>query len=137
MFTAQEGFNVPPCVRRCADIWALYKNRDMDAVTALARKGGLRKDDLHAIFDAYRFGARDSLWIDTTANTPYPLRINGDQLLTEEEVREIAREYNQYKKMSAKGEHVFKRYKSVSSALTFQPDESRQEKETPAAAVSH
>lgn len=122
MFTAQEGFNVPACVRRCADIWALYKNRDVDAVTALARKGGLKKDDLHAIFDAYRFGARDSIWIDTTANSPYPLRINGDQVISDKELYEISREYNMHKKKMRGHENIFKKRKVHHVGNTTQSD---------------
>ena len=114
MLTAQEGFNIPPGVRRCSDLWVLYKNRDLDAVTALARKGGLKKDDLHALFDAYRFGLRDSVWIDTTPNSPYPLRINGDQLVSEGEVLEIIGEYKRARKGKLDGpESLQKRQKCL------------------------
>jgi hypothetical protein len=115
MLTAQEGFNIPTGVRRCADMWVLYKNRDMDAVTSLARKGGLKKDDLHAIFDTYRFALRDSVWIDTTPDTPYPLRINGDQLISEGELLEIVGEYKRARKnkLSGKDSCSMKRQRSV------------------------
>ncbi len=84
--TAQDGFNIPPCVRRSADVWILWKGRDLDSMRQIARKGGLRKTDIEALHNCYDFTLRDSLWIDTTPFSPYPLRINGTQLVSEEEL---------------------------------------------------
>jgi len=94
--TAQEGFNIPPCVRRCADVWILWKGRDMDAMQQLARKGGLKKTDLDAIYHCYEFGLRDSLWLDTTPHSPYPIRINGTQLVSEDDLEHCRETYAAY-----------------------------------------
>jgi len=78
--TSQDPFNLPPIVRRCSDMWVLWKTKDYDSIATIARKGGVSVDLLRTLFS--RFGLRDSLWIDTTPDTPYPLRINGIELLS-------------------------------------------------------
>lgn len=79
--TAQDPFNIPPIVRRCANLWVLWKMDDGDAVNALARKIGLRGGHLLSLFDRHLTDFHDSLWIDRTYRTPYPLRRNGIELL--------------------------------------------------------
>jgi replication-associated recombination protein RarA len=79
VLTAQDPFNVPPNLRRCADIWVLWKSKDLDAVATIARKTGIKSSDMRQIFK--QFDTTDSLWIDTTKHTPYPLRINGVELI--------------------------------------------------------
>ena len=73
--TAQDGFNVPTCVRRCADMLVLWKNRDLAMLARLT--AGLRAVQLKSVFDHYKFDVRDSIWFDTTPDSPYPIRING------------------------------------------------------------
>jgi len=75
--TAQDPFNIPPIVRRCANLWVLWKMDDGDMVNALARKIGMQGNQLRRLFDRYLHGFHDSLWIDRTYLTPYPLRQNG------------------------------------------------------------
>jgi hypothetical protein len=89
--TAQDGFNIPACVRRSADVWVLWKGRDIDSTRQIARKGGLKNSDLEAIFYCYDFGIRDSLWIDNTPYSPYPIRINGTQPLTPNDLADCRR----------------------------------------------
>lgn len=79
---AQDCFNVPPIVRRCANLWILWKGNDMDSMCMMARKSGLKKEAFHYIFDNLMPEQHDSLWIDTTTKTPYPLRKNGFELIT-------------------------------------------------------
>lgn len=79
--TSQDAFNVLPIVRRCSDLWIIWKTKDLDSVASIARKAGLFPEQLKAIFS--KFELRDSLWIDTTPETPYPLRKNGDVLINE------------------------------------------------------
>jgi hypothetical protein len=79
--TSQDPFNIFPIVRRCADLWVLWKTKDIDSVANIARKAGLFPEQLRSIFKDFKL--RDSLWIDTTPNTLYPLRINGDQIIDE------------------------------------------------------
>jgi hypothetical protein len=97
ILTAQDPFNVFPIVRRCANLWGLWKTKDLDSVATIARKAGLQVRQLRDIFK--NFTLRDSLWIDTTPYSPYPLRINGDTPLDmgpdsdlEEEVEQPSKE---------------------------------------------
>lgn len=74
---SQDPFNVPTIVRRCANFWILWRCPDLDAMSTVARKTGLKSSNFKNIFDQLLPGCRDSLWIDKTANSPYPMRKNG------------------------------------------------------------
>jgi len=74
---SQDPFNVPPIVRRCSNLWVLWKGNDLDSMANVARKSGMKASDLKYMFDNLLPEHRDSLWIDSTAGTPYPLRKNG------------------------------------------------------------
>jgi hypothetical protein len=87
--TSQDPFNIFPIVRRCADLWVLWKTKDIDSVATIARKAGLMPDQLRNIFK--KFKLRDSLWIDHTPGTPYPLRVNGDEIIDEPETNSVKR----------------------------------------------
>ena len=75
--TAQDCFNIPPIVRRCANLWILWRMEDLDSMARMATKTGLKASNLYTIFDTICDGHRDSLWIDTTDRTPFPMRKNG------------------------------------------------------------
>ena len=83
ILTSQDAFNTPPIVRRCANLWVLWKTKDADSVGMIGRKAGLKVDDLRLFFR--KFGDYDSLWIDSTPKTPYPLRINGVEIIKGED----------------------------------------------------
>ena len=74
--TAQDAFNIAPCVRRCANLFVLWKSHDLDAMATLARKSGLKLDDFRMLFSLCT-QPRDSIWLDLTDESPAPLRING------------------------------------------------------------
>ena len=86
ILTAQDPFNTPAIVRRCANLWVLWKTKDADSVATIGRKAGLKVDDLRRYFKS--FGDYDSLWIDTTPKSPYPLRINGVDIVRDEDEQE-------------------------------------------------
>lgn len=79
VLTAQDPFNVPPIVRRCANLWVLWRTRDIDSLGRIARRAGLTKEKMMHLFETFQ--EKDSLWIDYTIGTPYPLRKNGISLL--------------------------------------------------------
>lgn len=81
ILTSQDGFNVPPIVRRTSNVWILYKSPDMDSMATMARRTGLKPDELKNIFNTILKGNRDALWIDRTSKTPYPLRKNGFKII--------------------------------------------------------
>ena len=85
MLTAQDPFNVPPIVRRCSNLFVLWKSNDMDSLSQLSRKSGLKSDELKDIFKHVCNQPRDSLWIDLTSGTPAPLRKNGFEILEKNE----------------------------------------------------
>ena len=74
--TAQDAFNLPPCVRRCANLFVLWKSHDLDAMATLARKSGLKLDDFRMLFSLCNH-PKDSIWLDLTDESPAPLRLNG------------------------------------------------------------
>ena len=78
---SQDAFNVPPIVRRCSNLWVLWRCPDLDAMATCARKTGLKANNFNSIFNQLMMEPRDSLWIDTTAHSPYPMRKNGFQII--------------------------------------------------------
>lgn len=74
---SQDAFNVPPIVRRCSNLFILWRMRDLDSLAMVARKSGLSPAELKKIFDTIMTEPRDSLWLDYTPGTQYPLRKNG------------------------------------------------------------
>jgi hypothetical protein len=47
----------------------------LDSMATVARKSGLSAKDMKDIFNTFT-SDKDSLWIDRTSKTPYPLRKN-------------------------------------------------------------
>lgn len=78
---SQDAFNVPCVVRRCSNMYVLWKCPDLDSMSNLARKANMKPDELKNIFDNLMSNFRDSLWIDMTDKTPYPLRKNGYEII--------------------------------------------------------
>jgi hypothetical protein len=74
---SQCPFNVPPIVRRCSNLFVLWRLADLDSQAQVSRKTGMKAQNLHNIFDNLMSNTHDSLWIDNTTATPYPLRKNG------------------------------------------------------------
>ena len=52
---SQDAFNVPPIVRRCSNLWVLWRGPDLDAMACVARKSGLSAAELRTIFDSFTF----------------------------------------------------------------------------------
>lgn len=78
---SQDPFNVPPIVRRCSNLWVLWKSNDLDSMSNCARKSGLKPAEFHSIFNKIMPEFRDSLWLDMTPHSPYPMRKNGFQII--------------------------------------------------------
>ncbi len=83
--TAQDPFNTPTCVRRNANLWVLWRCRDLDSMTTIGRKTGMRKKQFISLFDEFCNNTHDSIWIDLTSKSPYPLRLNGYQQIESSE----------------------------------------------------
>ena len=80
--TSQDPFNVPPIVRRCSNLWVLWRCPDLDAMATTARKTGLKADNFNSIFNQLMCNTTDGLWLDMTAHSPYPKRKNGYQIIS-------------------------------------------------------
>lgn len=81
MITAQDCFNLPPIVRRCANVFVLWKSHDLENMRMISKRCGLTKEDFSYIFKHLITDQRDCLVIDCTEKTQYPLRKNGYQIL--------------------------------------------------------
>ncbi len=77
----QDPYALIPSARRMTSFWIIYKNNDMDAMKILARKIGIKSEDLVKIFDNFFKSKHDALYLDYTDKTPYPMRLNGYQLI--------------------------------------------------------
>jgi len=72
---SQDTFNVPAGIRRCANIWVLWKSPDVNAVKmCAARCGNL---DFDKLFEKNCKCPHDSIWVDMSDGTPKKLRRNG------------------------------------------------------------
>lgn len=74
---SQSFFDVPPAVRRMSNIYVLWKNKDMDSMKTIGRRVGLMKEELYNLIKTHLKKSHDTLWIDSTKDSPYPLRLNG------------------------------------------------------------
>jgi len=90
--TSQDPFNVPPIVRRCANLWVLWPLTDIDAMANTARKTGLKTDNFRSIFNQLMEGKRDGLWLDMTDGSPYPQRKNGYEIISKKKGEDSIKE---------------------------------------------
>ena len=86
MLCSQDPFNVPPIVRRCSNLWVLWKMTDTDALSTCARKTGMTSLSFKNIFDNIMTEPKDSLWLDLTDKSPYPMRKNGYTILNKTKI---------------------------------------------------
>lgn len=84
---SQDPFNVPPIVRRCSNLWVLWRMTDLDALSTCARKTGMKADNFNSIFNHLMLEPKDSLWIDMTDHSPYKMRKNGFKLIKKKEAK--------------------------------------------------
>ena len=89
---SQDPFNVPPIVRRCSNLWVLWRCSDLDAMSTCARKTGLKSNNFNSIFNQLMLEPRDSLWLDMTAHSPYPMRRNGFEIINKHDGNETKKE---------------------------------------------
>ena len=82
--TCQNYFDLPKCVMKCSNFFVLWKPNDLDSLGIIGRRVGLNKKKLNKISDQVWESGRDprtALWIDKTNNTPYPMRIDGYEMI--------------------------------------------------------
>ena len=74
---SQDPFQVPPVVRRCSNLFILWKLVDLDSMAMCCRKTGLVSGTLKRLFNKHMTEPRDSLWVDLSSHSPAKLRKNG------------------------------------------------------------
>lgn len=74
---SQSFMDVPPSVRRMSNVYVLWKTKDIDSMKTIGRRVGLLKEELLYLIRKYLKDVHDTLWIDCTKQSPYPLRLNG------------------------------------------------------------
>lgn len=79
IINTQDYHNLGPACRRMISVYVIYRSPDMQAIEMMCKKVGVK--NLQELFDKYCKERRDSIWIDNTVGTPYPLRLNGFTML--------------------------------------------------------
>lgn len=74
--TSQDFFELDPIVRRCTNFWVLWKGIDLTEMSQIAKRVGMNPNKLNSLFSICKTN-HNSIWIDKTKDTPYPLRFNG------------------------------------------------------------
>lgn len=82
---SQSFFDVPPSVRRMSNIYVLWKTKDLDSMKTIGRRCGLLKEELFYLIKTYLKDVHDTLWLDCSKASPYPIRLNGFQPIKLEE----------------------------------------------------
>jgi hypothetical protein len=77
MLTSQNFMSIPPKAREMSNILIIWKVRDTDLLKIIGRRIGLSKEEMISLSRKVFHEYRDSLWIDDTAESPFPLRKNG------------------------------------------------------------
>lgn len=72
----QSFFNAPSIARKCANCFLLYKPNSKQECTTIENRCGLDKGTLKYLFKNKCNGIYDSVMVDKTIGTPYPLRKN-------------------------------------------------------------
>ena len=72
----QSFFDMPAIIKKCCNVFIIYKPNDRDELGTIARRVGMTKKDMLYIFDNFMKEKRDTLCIDMTEDSPAPLRKN-------------------------------------------------------------
>ena len=72
----QSFFDVPPIIRKCSNVFILYRPNNDDELTTIGRRVGLKKNEIRDIFDNLLTHYRDTLTIDMSNESPAYLRKN-------------------------------------------------------------
>jgi len=72
----QSFFDMPSIIKKCCNLFIIYRPNDRDELTTIGRRVGLTKKEIHYIFDHFLPEKRDTLMVDMSEDTPAPLRKN-------------------------------------------------------------
>lgn len=88
MTTVQGFFQIPHIVRQMSNVIVLWKTKCIDSMDIIRRRIDMKKEMFYPLIEKYLIEKHDALWIDDTIESPYPIRINGFQILHPEEHKE-------------------------------------------------
>ncbi len=77
----QDVFAINPIIRKCANIWCIWRPSDTDQLKTIGRRCGFKSKEFEELFNEVAPGPEDSIMVDQTNRTPYPLRKNGYHLI--------------------------------------------------------
>ena len=80
----QDVFAIDPIIRKCCNVWCIWRPSDNDQLMTISRRCGMKSKDLEYLFEKYAPGDLDSILVDQTSGTPYPLRLNGFNIIEKE-----------------------------------------------------
>ena len=72
----QSFFDVPAVVKKCSNVFVIWKPRATSEYALLDNRCGLQKGTLRMLFKDIAPGERDSVMIDHTSGSPAPIRLN-------------------------------------------------------------
>lgn len=73
----QDIFQVNPIIRKCCSVWVIYRPSCTDELNTIARRCGMTSKEFKYLFDEIAPNESDSITVDKTPGSPYPLRLNG------------------------------------------------------------
>jgi hypothetical protein len=76
IFCFQEFYHTPKIMRRLCNLYVLWRPNDMDSLNSIGRKIGIKRREFQYLFDNIIKEKRDSLCVDLSNNSPFPLRKN-------------------------------------------------------------
>ena len=77
----QTAFAIDPIIRKCANIWCIWRPNDTDELNIISRRVGFKSKELNQLFDDVATKDTDSIMVDKTPGSPFPLRLNGYKLI--------------------------------------------------------
>lgn len=72
----QSFFEIPTIIKKCANIYVIYKPTDTDELVTIGRRVGLKKEVITKLFKEILNEDRDTLCCDFTEHTPSKYRKN-------------------------------------------------------------
>ena len=76
MISYQSFFDISPIIRKCSNIFILWKPRAKTEIAITASRIHLDKEELQHLMSELILDRWDSITFDFTLNSPYPLRKN-------------------------------------------------------------
>jgi hypothetical protein len=79
----QSFFDTPPICRKVANCFMVYKPNSKQEIDCISNRVGLDSEKVKYLFKHHLTGIYDSLFVDKTIGTPYPLRKNVYEVIEE------------------------------------------------------